>query len=122
FEIGGRSVWHLRLQNFGRPQLLAGRHERSLFSLARHWEWQALWPWPLTARLLGRTIRSWCRLKFRSRRLPDAWDGITPQLSDFHYDDRFSVVPLRKASDVVNPLCPDLREILYSSSLQEIST
>jgi len=79
-----------------------------LFSLARHWEWQALWPWPLTARLLGRTIRSWCRLKFRSRRLPDAWDGITPQLSDFHYDDRFSVVPLRKASDVVNPLCPDL--------------
>ena len=42
-------------------------------------------------------------------RLPEAWDGITiAQLSNFHYDDRCSVVPLRKASDVVNPLCPDL--------------
>jgi len=81
--------------------------------------------WPLTARFSIRTIRSWCRLKFRSRRLPDAWDGITPQLSDFHYDDRFSVVPLRKAIDVVNRLRPNslvLTEDLCSSSLQEIST
>src|SRR5438445_490963 len=26
--------------------------------------------WPLTARFLSRTIRSWCRLKFRSRDYP----------------------------------------------------
>jgi len=69
---------------------------------------------------------AWCRLKFRSRRLPAAWDGITiAQFSAFHYDDRFSVVPLRKAIDVVNRLRPNslvLTEDLCSSSLQEIST
>ena len=33
-------------------------------------------------------------------RLPEAWDGITiTQFSAFHYDDRFWVVPLRKAID-----------------------
>ena len=36
-------------------------------------------------------------------RLPEAWDGITiAQLSNFHYDDRCSVVPLGKAIHVVN--------------------
>src|SRR5439155_17257233 len=36
-------------------------------------------------------------------RLPEAWDGITiAQFSAFHYDDRCSVVPLRKAIQVVN--------------------
>ena len=41
-------------------------------------------------------------------RLPEAWDGITiAQLSNFHYDDRCSVVPLRKAIDVVNRLRPN---------------
>ena len=59
-------------------------------------------------------------------RLPEAWDGITiAQFSAFHYDDRFSVVPLRKAIDVVNRLRPKslvLTEDLCSSSLQEIST
>ena len=59
-------------------------------------------------------------------RLPEAWDGITiAQFSAFHYDDRFSVVPLRKAIDVVNRLRPNslvLTEDLCSSSLQEIST
>ena len=59
-------------------------------------------------------------------RLPEAWDGITiAQFSAFHYDDRFSVMPLRKAIDVVNRLRPNslvLTEDLCSSSLQEIST
>ena len=59
-------------------------------------------------------------------RLPEAWDGITiAQFSAFHYDDRFSVVPLCKAIDGVNRLRPNslvLTEDLCSSSLQEIST
>lgn len=42
-------------------------------------------------------------------RLPEAWDGFRiAQLSDLHYDDHFSVVPLRKAVDLVNGLQPDL--------------
>jgi uncharacterized protein len=42
-------------------------------------------------------------------RLDDAWDGFRiVQLSDLHYDEYFSVVPLRKAIDIVNPLRPDL--------------
>ena len=42
-------------------------------------------------------------------RLADPWDGFRiAQLSDFHYDDYFSVVPLRKAIDIVNGLQPDL--------------
>lgn len=42
-------------------------------------------------------------------RLPEAWDGFRiAQLSDLHYDDYFSVVPLRKAIDMVNGLQPDL--------------
>lgn len=42
-------------------------------------------------------------------RLAEAWDGFRiAQLSDLHYDDYFSVVPLRKAIDLVNGLQPDL--------------
>ena len=42
-------------------------------------------------------------------RLPQTLDGFTiAQLSDFHYDDIFSVHPIRKAVEVVNQLGPDL--------------
>jgi uncharacterized protein len=42
-------------------------------------------------------------------RLPQSWDGFRiAQLSDFHYDDYFSVTPLRKAIAIVNGLQPDL--------------
>src|ERR1041385_1457696 len=43
------------------------------------------------------------------KRLPAAWDGLRiAQLSDFHYDEDFSVIPLRKAVDVIDSLKPDL--------------
>ena len=43
------------------------------------------------------------------KRLPAVWDGVRiAQLSDFHYDDTFSVVPLRKAITLINRLQPDL--------------
>jgi predicted MPP superfamily phosphohydrolase len=42
-------------------------------------------------------------------RLAQSWDGFRiAQLSDLHYDDLFSVVPLRKAVEIVNGLQPDL--------------
>ena len=42
-------------------------------------------------------------------RLPEAWDGLRiAQLSDFHYDDHFSIVPIRKGVGMVNALQPDL--------------
>jgi uncharacterized protein len=42
-------------------------------------------------------------------RLAASWEGFRiVQLSDFHYDEYFSVVPLRKAVDIVNGLQPDL--------------
>ena len=42
-------------------------------------------------------------------RLDEAWDGFRiAQLSDFHYDDYFSVVPLRKAIDIIHSLQPDI--------------
>jgi hypothetical protein len=42
-------------------------------------------------------------------RLAEPWDGFRiVQLSDLHYDDHFSVVPLRRAIDIVNRLQPDL--------------
>jgi predicted MPP superfamily phosphohydrolase len=41
--------------------------------------------------------------------LAESWDGFRiVQLSDLHYDDYFSVVPLRKAIDVIQRLQPDL--------------
>jgi hypothetical protein len=42
-------------------------------------------------------------------RLDESWDGFRiAQLSDLHYDEYFSVVPLLKAIDIVNRLKPDL--------------
>src|SRR5580704_5279516 len=42
-------------------------------------------------------------------RLAESWDGFRiAQLSDLHYDDHFSTVPIRKAVDLVNQLQPDL--------------
>jgi len=42
-------------------------------------------------------------------RLPAALDGFTiAQLSDFHYDPFFSVIPLRAAIEIVNQAHPDL--------------
>jgi predicted MPP superfamily phosphohydrolase len=42
-------------------------------------------------------------------RLADCWDGFRiAQLSDLHYDNHFSVVPIRKAIDIINRLQPDL--------------
>ncbi len=42
-------------------------------------------------------------------RLPESWDGFRiAQLSDLHYDEHFTVVPIRKAVDLVNQLQPDL--------------
>lgn len=42
-------------------------------------------------------------------RLPEAWDGFRiAQVSDIHYDEYFSAMPLRKGIDIVNRLQPDL--------------
>jgi predicted MPP superfamily phosphohydrolase len=42
-------------------------------------------------------------------RLPQAFDGFTiAQLSDFHYEHHFSVIPIRKSVEIVNGLRPDL--------------
>lgn len=49
------------------------------------------------------------RMEMPLKRLPAAFDGITvAQLSDIHYDDHFSVVPLRHAVAQVRELRPDL--------------
>jgi uncharacterized protein len=49
------------------------------------------------------------RLEIPLARLPRAFDGFTiAQLSDFHYDDRFSTTPIRKAVEIVNGLHPEL--------------
>ncbi len=49
------------------------------------------------------------QLDIRLARLPEAFDGLRiAQLSDFHYDPYFSVVPIRKAVETVNRLKPDL--------------
>jgi predicted MPP superfamily phosphohydrolase len=43
------------------------------------------------------------------KRLPEQWNGLRiAQLSDFHYDNYFSAIPLRKAVEIVNGLQPDL--------------
>ena len=42
-------------------------------------------------------------------RLPAALHGFTiAQLSDFHYDEEFTIIPIRKAIEIVNGLKPDL--------------
>ena len=49
------------------------------------------------------------RIDIRLRRLPSEFDGFTiAQLSDFHYEEHFSVVPIRKGVEIVNGLRPDL--------------
>ncbi len=49
------------------------------------------------------------RIDLPLARLPAAFDGFTiVQLSDFHYDDHFSVIPLKKSIEIVNALHPDI--------------
>lgn len=49
------------------------------------------------------------KLEIPLARLPEAFDGFTiAQLSDFHYDEHFSAVPIRKAVEAVNGMKPDL--------------
>jgi predicted MPP superfamily phosphohydrolase len=49
------------------------------------------------------------RVEMPLNRLPKVFDGMKIiQLSDFHYDPHFSVVPLRKAIEIVSSLKPDL--------------
>jgi predicted MPP superfamily phosphohydrolase len=49
------------------------------------------------------------QIEIALERLPAAWDGFRiAQLSDFHYDPYFSLVPIRKAVSMVNGLRPDL--------------
>lgn len=49
------------------------------------------------------------RIEIPLRRLPHQFDGFTiVQLSDFHYEERFSAVPIRRSVDLVNNLHPDL--------------
>jgi hypothetical protein len=49
------------------------------------------------------------RMEVPLTRLPNSFDGFTiAQLSDFHYDEVFSKVPIRKAVRTVNDLRPDL--------------
>lgn len=49
------------------------------------------------------------RIEIPLVRLPESFDGFTiAQLSDFHYEERFSAVPIRKAVEIVNGLKPDL--------------
>jgi hypothetical protein len=49
------------------------------------------------------------KIEMPLRRLPTSFDGFTiAQLSDFHYEEHFSAVPIRKAVETVNALRPDL--------------
>jgi len=49
------------------------------------------------------------RIEIPLSRLPAAFDGFTiAQLSDFHYDEHFSIVPIRAAVEIVNQLQADL--------------
>jgi len=49
------------------------------------------------------------RLDLHLQRLPDAFDGFTiAQLSDFHYDERFSAETIRSAVEITNSLRPNL--------------
>jgi predicted MPP superfamily phosphohydrolase len=49
------------------------------------------------------------RIEVPLLRLPEAFDGFAiVQLSDFHYDAYFTVVPIRAAVEMVNRLNPDL--------------
>ena len=59
---------------------------------------------------LGEPVRPrLTRLDIPLTRLPETLDGLTiAQLSDFHYDEEFTVIPIRKAIAMVNDLHPDL--------------
>jgi uncharacterized protein len=49
------------------------------------------------------------RLDIHLARLPAEFDGFTiAQLSDFHYDEEFTIFPIRKAIEMVNGLNADL--------------
>lgn len=49
------------------------------------------------------------RREITLKRLPRSFDGYTiAHLSDFHYEHRFSAVPIRKSIQMVNGLRPDL--------------
>lgn len=49
------------------------------------------------------------RIEVPMHRLPAALDGFTiAQLSDFHYDEEFTIIPISKAIEMVNGLHPDL--------------
>lgn len=49
------------------------------------------------------------KIEIRLPRLPRAFDGFTiVQLSDFHYEEDFSAVPIRKAVELVNGLGSDV--------------
>ena len=49
------------------------------------------------------------KIEIPLRRLPHEFDGFTiAQLSDFHYEERFSAIPIRRSVDLVNSLHPDL--------------
>jgi predicted MPP superfamily phosphohydrolase len=48
-------------------------------------------------------------LEIRLKRLPEAWDGFRiVQMSDFHYDEFFSALPIGRSVPIVNRLQPDL--------------
>ena len=49
------------------------------------------------------------RIEIPLRRLPHQFDGFTiVQLSDFHYEEEFSAIPIRRSVDLINGLHPDL--------------
>jgi len=49
------------------------------------------------------------KIEIPLRRLPHRFDGFTiVQLSDFHYEEEFSAIPIRRSVDLVNSLHPDL--------------
>ena len=49
------------------------------------------------------------KIEIPLRRLPHQFDGFTiVQLSDFHYEEEFSAIPIRRSVDMVNSLHPDL--------------
>ena len=49
------------------------------------------------------------KIEIPLRRLPHQFDGFTiVQVSDFHYEEEFSAIPIRRSVDLVNSLHPDL--------------
>jgi hypothetical protein len=49
------------------------------------------------------------KIEIPLRRLPHQFDGFNiVQLSDFHYEEEFSAIPIRRSVDLVNNLHPDL--------------